>query len=86
MLNKKSTFEGRFFILVAGPGLEPGSGGYEPPEVPLLYPAILYFSTKTYSQPSNKRSQAKCLKNTLITSKLQTFNATQVRKRPDDTV
>jgi len=22
--------------LVAGPGLEPGSGGYEPPEVPLL--------------------------------------------------
>lgn len=30
-------------LLVAGPGLEPGSGGYEPPEVPLLYPAI--FST-----------------------------------------
>lgn len=26
--------------LVAGPGIEPGSGGYEPPEVPLLYPAI----------------------------------------------
>lgn len=22
--------------LVAGPGIEPGSGGYEPPEVPLL--------------------------------------------------
>ncbi len=27
-------------VLVAGPGIEPGSGGYEPPEVPLLYPAI----------------------------------------------
>jgi site-specific DNA recombinase len=26
--------------VVAGPGIEPGSGGYEPPEVPLLYPAI----------------------------------------------
>ena len=26
--------------LVAGPGIEPGSGGYEPPEVPLLYPAM----------------------------------------------
>ncbi len=25
---------------VAGPGIEPGSGGYEPPEVPLLYPAV----------------------------------------------
>ena len=29
-----------FFLRVAGPGLEPGSGGYEPPEVPLLYPAM----------------------------------------------
>ena len=28
------------FLNVAGPGIEPGSGGYEPPEVPLLYPAI----------------------------------------------
>lgn len=27
-------------VFVAGPGIEPGSGGYEPPEVPLLYPAI----------------------------------------------
>ncbi len=27
-------------FLVAGPGIEPGSGGYEPPEVPLLYPAM----------------------------------------------
>ncbi len=25
---------------VAGAGIEPASGGYEPPEVPLLYPAI----------------------------------------------
>ena len=31
------------FIRVAGPGIEPGSGGYEPPEVPLLYPAISTF-------------------------------------------
>jgi len=30
-----------FSIFVAGPGIEPGSGGYEPPEVPLLYPAII---------------------------------------------
>lgn len=30
----------RFCLLVAGPGIEPGSGGYEPPEVPLLYPAM----------------------------------------------
>ena len=30
------------FVFVAGPGLEPGSGGYEPPEVPLLYPALLF--------------------------------------------
>lgn len=26
--------------LVAGAGIEPASGGYEPPEVPLLYPAM----------------------------------------------
>ncbi len=25
---------------VAGAGIEPASGGYEPPEVPLLYPAM----------------------------------------------
>jgi site-specific DNA recombinase len=30
--------------LVAGPGIEPGSGGYEPPEVPLLYPAIYVYT------------------------------------------
>ena len=27
--------------LVAGPGIEPGPQGYEPCEMPLLYPAIL---------------------------------------------
>ena len=27
-------------VLVAGPRIELGSGGYEPPEVPLLYPAM----------------------------------------------
>lgn len=26
--------------MVAGPGIEPGSQGYEPCEIPLLYPAI----------------------------------------------
>ncbi len=34
------SFAHGFLFLVAGPGIEPGSGGYEPPEVPLLYPAI----------------------------------------------
>ncbi len=38
--NKKSWQKPAFLILVAGPGIEPGSGGYEPPEVPLLYPAM----------------------------------------------
>jgi hypothetical protein len=32
-----------FLLRVAGPGIEPGSGGYEPPEVPLLYPAMYLF-------------------------------------------
>ena len=31
---------GGFRFLVAGAGIEPASGGYEPPEVPLLYPAM----------------------------------------------
>ncbi len=30
--------------LVAGAGIEPASGGYEPPEVPLLYPAITEYT------------------------------------------
>ena len=35
-------------LLVAGSGFEPEPGGYEPPELPLLYPAIggLHYSTK----------------------------------------
>ncbi len=32
---------GLFFLLVAGTGIEPMSRGYEPRELPLLYPAIL---------------------------------------------
>lgn len=28
------------FLLVAGPGIEPGPEGYEPSEMPLLYPAV----------------------------------------------
>ena len=35
-----------FIYFVAGTGIEPVSGGYEPPEVPLLYPAI-YSEHKT---------------------------------------
>ncbi len=31
---------GGLLLRVAGAGIEPASGGYEPPEVPLLYPAI----------------------------------------------
>lgn len=34
----------RVFFRVAGPGFEPGSSGYEPDEIPLLYPAITLFS------------------------------------------
>lgn len=30
----------------AGPGIEPGSGAYETPELPLLYPAIYLFMLK----------------------------------------
>ena len=37
--HKRKTPKGAFH-LVAGPGIEPGSSGYEPDEVPLLYPAI----------------------------------------------
>jgi site-specific DNA recombinase len=41
------TFPMEESVLVAGPGIEPGSGGYEPPEVPLLYPALhTYMRTK----------------------------------------
>ncbi len=37
---KAATYVAAFALLVAGAGIEPASGGYEPPEVPLLYPAI----------------------------------------------
>ena len=43
--NKKGWLMPVFFVLVAGPGIEPGSGGYEPPEVPLLHPAMYLFFT-----------------------------------------
>ena len=36
---KKSRKNLLFFNIVAGSGFEPESGGYEPPEMPLLYPA-----------------------------------------------
>src|SRR3989344_4308059 len=33
--------------VVAGPGFEPGPGGYEPPEVPFLHPAVQHKYTAT---------------------------------------
>lgn len=37
---------GAFSLLVAGAGFEPASSGYEPDEIPLLYPAMdLLYST-----------------------------------------
>ena len=33
-------------LLVAGTGIEPVSRGYEPRELPLLYPAILFYCIK----------------------------------------
>ena len=41
--NKRKPPKGGFLLLVAGTGIEPMSGGYEPPEVPLLHPAILFY-------------------------------------------
>ena len=46
---KKADKVSVFFVLVAGPGIEPGSGGYEPPEVPLLHPAMFHTVTKATS-------------------------------------
>jgi hypothetical protein len=37
---QKTALRRSLFLLVAGAGIEPASGGYEPPEVPLLYPAM----------------------------------------------
>lgn len=45
-----STFPMEESCLVAGPGIEPGSGGYEPPEVPLLYPALLLCNYSSHHQ------------------------------------
>ena len=39
-LKEKKAPQALFSKFVAGPRIELGSGGYEPPEVPLLYPAI----------------------------------------------
>ena len=38
--NKKALITVLFCFLVAGTGIEPVSRGYEPRELPLLYPAI----------------------------------------------
>ncbi len=42
LFNKRKNTFWVFFRLfrVAGPGFEPGSSGYEPDEIPLLYPAM----------------------------------------------
>jgi hypothetical protein len=39
---KKNCRKRQFFSLVAGPGIAPRAGGYEPPEILLLHPAICY--------------------------------------------
>ena len=39
----------------AGPGIEPGSGAYETPELPLLYPATtIYTSCSVTSRETGK--------------------------------
>jgi hypothetical protein len=45
-----------FCILVAGPGIEPGSSGYEPDEVPLLYPAITPLLVHPLYQLTSKKA------------------------------
>ena len=42
-VNKRALIAALFCLLVAGTGIEPVSRGYEPRELPLLYPAILLF-------------------------------------------
>ena len=37
-----------FLVLVAGTGIEPVSRGYEPRELPLLYPAIFILPRNTF--------------------------------------
>ena len=37
--------------LDAGPGIEPGSGAYETPELPLLYPAIKLVDVSRFELP-----------------------------------
>ena len=39
LLQKKETTSESRFKFVAGAGVEPTSGDYEPPEMPFLYPA-----------------------------------------------
>ena len=49
--------------MVAGPGIEPGSGAYETPELPLLYPATIFIVTKRQFLPCKTSSDtALCLK------------------------
>ncbi len=43
---EKTRLSSGFLLRVAGAGIEPASGGYEPPEVPLLYPAMFLLNSK----------------------------------------
>ena len=41
------------FLLVAGAGVEPTSGDYEPPEIPFLHPAVFenFSRNNAFNQP-----------------------------------
>ena len=41
--------------MVAGPGIEPRSGAYETPELPLLYPAITIYGAQEETRTLNPK-------------------------------
>ncbi len=45
------------FYIVAGAGIEPASQGYEPCEVPLLYPAILFLAARCQDRYSTRGTE-----------------------------
>ena len=41
LIKKRLEYLSRVLFLVAGAGVEPTSGDYEPPEIPFLHPAVI---------------------------------------------